>query len=421
MNNKFSITIGINILVTLFIVVIAILTSPHWAPKLATSFLNDVDVSTLERPLADTVGKIRVVNEESAVTDVIEQVDPAVVSIIITKDLPVIEQGYDPFNDVFFNDPFVRNFFEFHQPQQRQQQQPKVEQQQVGGGTGFILTSDGLVVTNKHVVFDDEADYTVLMNDETKLPAEVIAKDPVNDIAVLRIKSDDKKDFPHLDLGDSDSLKVGQTVIAIGNALGDFRNTVSKGVVSGLARDVTAGDGRGRSEYLEGVIQTDAAINQGNSGGPLLNLQGQVIGVNVAVASGAENIGFSIPINSVKNTIETVKKNGKIVRPIIGVRYIMVTENLRKKNGLSVDHGAMVLRGESPDELAVMPGSPADKAGLEEYDIILEVNGNKIDGQNTLAREILKYQVGDKVKLKVLHDGKEKDVELELTEAPEGL
>lgn len=417
MTNNFFVTIGINIIVTLIIVVGAILTAPQWAPNLATHFMNENDVAMLEQPFSNTINNVRVVNEESAVPDVVEKVDASVVSIIVTKDLPVIQQR-NPFDRFFFEDPFLRDFFELRgEPQDTGE---RVERR-VGGGTGFIITQEGLVVTNKHVVFDDEAEYTVLMNDEQKFSAEVIAKDPINDIAVLKIKTDDNTKFPYLEFGDSDALKVGQTVVAIGNALGDFRNTVSRGVVSGLARNVQAGDGNGRSEYLEGVIQTDAAINQGNSGGPLLNLEGQVIGVNVAMARGAENVGFSIPINSVKNTIDTVKTEGKLVRPIIGVRYLMVSERLQKKNNLPVDYGAMVLRGETPEDLAVLPGSPADKAGLEEYDIILEIDGKKIDAQNTLARAILKFKVGDKVKAKILHDGEEKEIELELMAAPEDM
>lgn len=249
----------------------------------------------------------------------------------------------------------------------------------------------------------------------------MIAKDPLNDIAILKIITEDDRKFNHLEIGDSGSLKVGQSVIAIGNSLGEFRNTVSTGVVSGLARNLTAGNGRGMSEYLEGVIQTDAAINQGNSGGPLLNLAGQVIGVNVAVATSAENIGFSIPIDSVKNTIEMVKANGKIVRPILGVRYVMVTQSMKEKNKLPVNYGAMVLRGDSFDDLAVLPGSPADKAGIEEYDIILEINGNKINQDNSLAREILNYNVGEKVSVKLLHQGEEKEIDVTLMEAPENI
>ena len=191
--------------------------------------------------------------------------------------------------------------------------------------------------------------------------------------------------------------------------------------MSGLSRDITAGNGYGASEFLEGVIQTDAAINRGNSGGPLLNLEGQVIGVNVAMAQGAQSIGFSIAINSVKDTIEIVKENGRIVRPLIGIRYIPVTKVLQKKNNLSVDYGVLVMRGTHMEDLAVLPGSPADKAGIVEYDIILEINNIKIDQENTLTKQIMNNKVGDEVILKILHKGEEKEVKLVLEEAPEGL
>lgn len=248
------------------------------------------------------------VNEESDVVSVVEKVSPAVVSIIITKNLPKIEEYYfNPFgDDDFFNRFFGDDFFNFGIPQYRQN---GTEEQEIGGGTGFIITSDGYIVTNKHVVADEEAEYTVMMNDESKYDAEVVARDPTTDFAVLKIEG---KDFPTIELGDSDELKVGQTVIAIGNALGEFRNTVSVGVISGLSRSITASSFGFGSENLVGVIQTDASINHGNSGGPLLNLAGQVIGINTAIAQDAQNIGFAIPINEVKNSIESVKEYGKL-------------------------------------------------------------------------------------------------------------
>ncbi len=414
-------TLSLNIIISVLLVFIGVISSRFWLPKVNGLFFKEK--TQTEKTFQKDIIHQKVIQQESAVINVVKKADPAVVSIIITKDLPVIEQGYDPFQELY-NDPFFREFFGFRIiPPKINEPSKKSIKRKIGGGSGFIISKDGLVVTNKHVVSDRNADYTVLLNDETKFPAKVIARDPLNDLAILKIQMDDKnkREFPYLELGDSDSLQVGQTVIAIGNALGEFRNTVSKGVVSGLSRNLQASGSNGVSEYLEGVIQTDAAINQGNSGGPLLDLNGKVVGVNVAVAYGAQNIGFSIPINSIKSTIESVKKNGKIIRPMIGVRYIMVTKSLQKKNNLKVDYGAMVLRGNDPEELAVLPGSPADKAGIQEYDIILEVNGNKIKGSNTLAREILKYKVGDIIKLKILHKGKEKIVKLKLEPAPENL
>jgi len=253
----------------------------------------------------------------------------------------------------------------------------------------------------------------VLMNDETKYPARVLARVSLSDLAVLKI---DKQNLPTVELGDSANLKVGQSVIAIGNALGEFRNTVSTGVISGLARSVTAGGAGIGSEQLINVIQTDASINPGNSGGPLLNIAGQVIGINTAMAQGAQNIGFAIPINEVKNTIDSVKRNGRIVRPWLGVRYAMVNKEVADANKLPVDYGAIIVRGQNQTDLAVIPGSPADKAGLQENDIILELNGRKITEKNPLANIVAKLKPGDEITLKVLHQSKEKTVKIKLEE-----
>lgn len=355
---------------------------------------------------------IRTVREESAVTTVAEKAAPAVVSIIISKDLPKYEQYFDN----SFGDSFFRQFFggdlgqDFGFPQYRQN---GTEKQEVGGGSGFIIGADGTVVTNKHVVADAEAEYTVVTNDDKKYIAKVLARDPVNDLAILKI---DARGLPVLELGDSSKLKVGQSVIAIGNALAEFKNTVSTGVVSGLSRSVTAGGAGIGSEQLSGVIQTDASINPGNSGGPLLNIDGQVIGINTAVAQGAQGIGFAIPINAVKNSIDSVQKNGKIVRPWLGVRYVQVTEEIASANQLEVDYGALIIRGDNKTDLAVMPGSPADKAGLEENDIILEVDGVKVDEKNPLPNLVGKHKAGDAISLKILHKGDKKDVPVKLEE-----
>ncbi len=379
------------------------------------SFLNKSAAPLL--PGNETV-KTDVPAEESRIIDVVEKASPAVVSIVITKDVPVIEQYYqefDPFSDDFFNNFFGPNGFRFRVPQQKQN---GTEKREVGGGSGFFISSDGYIVTNKHVVDDDKAEYTVLTNDGKKYDAEILAKDSALDVAILKVKG---SGFPYLSFGNSDKLKPGQTVIAIGNALAEFRNSVSVGVVSGLSRSITAGDMFGRSEQLEGVIQTDAAINPGNSGGPLLDIKGSVIGVNVAVERGAENIGFALTSNTVKSIAESVKQHGEIVRPYLGVRYVQITETLKKKNNLSVDYGVLVLRGETAEDLAVIPGSPADKAGIVENDIILEVDGIKLDDGKSLASIIRQKQVGDVVKLKILHKGSEKTVEVKLEKAPKSL
>ena len=248
-------------------------------------------------------------SQEQMIVGAVKKVSPAVVSIIVTKDLPVLEQiPGSPFEEFFGPD---NDFFQFFSPfdfQIPQYRQKGTQKKEVGGGSGFIVSKDGLILTNKHVVSDENAEYTVLTNEGEKIPAKVLARDPFQDIAILKVE---KTSLPTVVLGDSDQLDIGQTVIAIGNALGEFRNTVSVGVISGLKRNVTASGG-GVSEEIENVIQTDAAINPGNSGGPLLNLRGEVIGVNVAMASGAENIGFSLPINIAKKQPKV--KIGKTTR-----------------------------------------------------------------------------------------------------------
>ncbi|PIR55450.1 hypothetical protein COU74_01015 [Candidatus Peregrinibacteria bacterium CG10_big_fil_rev_8_21_14_0_10_36_19] len=344
--------------------------------------------------------------QEDLVIDAVKKNKDAVVSIIITKDVPVLEQYFDeqPLNDFFG--------FNFRVPKYRQN---GTEEKQVGGGSGFIVTEDGYVVTNKHVVSDEEASYTVILNNGEKYEAKVLARDPLNDVAILKIEA---KNLATLKFADSDSIVVGQTTIAIGNPLLEFSNSVSVGVVSGLSRSIVAGTGQGKSEQLDGVIQTDAAINPGNSGGPLLNLKGEVIGVNVAVAS-AENIGFSLPSNMVKKVFESVKEHGKIVRPFLGIRYAPITKELKEANKLSVDYGVIVSRGEKSTDLAVLPGSPADKAGLLENDIILEIDDKKVDDKTSLARIVAEKNVGDKIKLKVLSKGKEKTLEIKLEAIPE--
>lgn len=347
--------------------------------------------------------------DEKLVIDAVKNASPSVVSIIVTKDLPVLEQYYiDPFEGL--RDPFGNDFFApFRVPQYREK---GTEKREIGGGTGFVISQDGLILTNKHVVADTEADYTVLTNDGDRLEATVLARDPIQDLAVIKIE---KIGLPALSLGNSDTIQIGQSVIAIGNALGEFRNTVSIGVISGLKRTITA-IGGGVSETIDEVIQTDAAINPGNSGGPLLNLKGEVIGINTAIAEGAENIGFAIPINKAKRDIEQVRTRGKITYPFLGVRYVLINRQIQETNKLSVDYGALIIRGERPEDLAVVPESPADKAGLGENDIILEVDGVKVNQENTLAKLIQNHSVGDIITLKVLSKGQERTIRVVLGE-----
>ncbi len=358
-------------------------------------------------------------DEESQTIETVRRAAPAVVSILITKELEQMRPGSSdfPFDDFFqFGFPFEP--FQFKIPQRQQQEQPPArrERREVGGGSGFLISADGLVLTNKHVVADTDAEYTVITNDGKRYSATVVGRDPTNDLAVVKIQG---KDLPTLVFADSGDIKIGQTVIAIGNALSQYRNTVTKGVVSGIGRRVVAGDGAGSSEVLEEAIQTDAAINPGNSGGPLLNLRGEVIGINTAINRGGQLVGFAIPINSAKIVVESVRKHGRIVRPWLGVRYILINEQLRKENNLSVDYGALVVRGDSRTDLAVIPGSPADKAGIVENDIILTLRGVRVGERHSLAQEIAKYQPGDTVELKVLRKGKELLIRVKLEEFKE--
>src|SRR3989344_539384 len=357
--------------------------------------------------------KQTIFSQEHFVIDAVKKTNPAVVSIIISKEIPKYEtyidpnQPANPFGDLFPGFPS----FNFNIPQYRQN---GTEKKDIGGGSGFFVSSDGLIVTNKHVVDQKDVEYTIFTNDGKKHIAKVTARDPVLDIALIKI---DGSGYPSLSLGNSDTLEVGQNVIAIGNALGEFRNTVSVGVVSGLARSITTGDNSGKLEVLDRVIQTDAAINPGNSGGPLLDLSGKVVGVNVAVAQGSQNIGFALPINSVKSAIESVKSIGKIVRPYLGVRYLAVNPEMKDKNNLTVDYGVLVKAGANRNELAVIPGSPADKAGIVENDIILEIDGVKLDEKANLASIIREKRIGQVVNLKILHRGAEKNVPVTLEAA----
>lgn len=354
------------------------------------------------------------IDYEEAVIEAVEKSSPSVVSIVISKDLPIIENcPYDPFGNLppEFHDLFGDSFGgpRFERPCEKGS-----EKREIGGGSGFVISSDGMIITNKHVVRDASAEYTVLTNNGEKYKAEILARDPAQDLAIIKINALGLKPAT---IGDSDSVKLGQTAIAIGNALGEFRNTVSVGVVSGLSRNITA-SGAGFSEQIEGLIQTDAAINQGNSGGPLLNLKGEVIGVNTAVASGAQNVGFAIPINEAKRDISSVKATGKIQTPFLGVRYRMITPELAKEQSLPIQYGALV-RG-NDDGPGVMSGSPADKAGVMAEDIILELNGKKIESGSSLASLIGRYEAGEEVILKIRRGEKAFNLKVKLGERPEG-
>ena len=337
---------------------------------------------------------------EQAVIAVVAHASPAVVSIVAAKDVPVIDR-FSPFAD----DPFFQQFFGL-EPDSR-----ATERREVSAGSGFIVTADGMIVTNRHVVADTAADYTVLFNDGSQAPARVLARDEFQDLAVLRV---DRQDLPTLSFGDAADIKPGQTAIAIGNALGEFSNTISVGVVSGLHRSVMTSGGGGEAEELQELIQTDAAINPGNSGGPLLNLRGEVIGVNVAMASGAENIGFAIPANYAKRDIESVRDRGRIVYPFIGIRYLMITKELAEERKLAVESGALLVAGDGSG--AVVPGSPADTAGLREGDIVTALDGATVDLEHPLASLIREHKAGDQVQLTVRRGNETLAIDVRLEE-----
>ncbi|MEK7111472.1 MAG: trypsin-like peptidase domain-containing protein [Patescibacteria group bacterium] len=332
----------------------------------------------------------KVLKEESVVVDIAEQSSPSVVTVSVTAE----RQAAQP----FFNDPF--GLFGFNNIP------GKIEQIKQDIGTGFVIDG-GLVVTNKHVVVSTDGKYRVITKDDKEFQVSKIYRDPANDIAILKV---DGMSVPAVKLGDSGNLKVGQFVIAIGTALGEFRHTVTTGVISGLGRGIQAGDPfGGNAEQLDNVIQTDAAINPGNSGGPLLNSSGEVIGINVAVAQGSQNIGFALPINSVKEVVDSFQKTGQFERPFLGVRYRMISQKAALLN--DVPQGAYVED--------VVPESPADKGGVINGDIIIKIGGNKIDGKDDsgLAKEIAKRKVGETVDMEIWRDGETKNLRVTLQQA----
>lgn len=364
-------------------------------------------------------------SEEEQVIAVVKDVSPSVVSIIVSKDLSAVYRRTGtvfPFDNIFDRLGLPFEFRTAPAPQEDQRKEGNKEEaqepkkQKVGGGTGFVISEDGLIVTNRHVVSEDDADYTVVFNDGQEYGATVLAKDQVLDIAIIKI---DAKGLQPLSLGDSDAIHIGQTVIAIGNTLAEYKNTVTRGVVSGIDREVRATDGRGRSEVIGEAIQTDAAINPGNSGGPLLNLKGEVIGINTAVNREGQSIGFAIPINLAKRSVQSVKEYGRIVRPWLGVRYTLTDSEFIKNNNLPIEYGALIIGDPARKLPGVVPGSPAEKAGLRDGDIILELDGKKIDQSHTLAGAISQHKVGDEVTLKLFSKGTTREITVTLEEFKE--
>lgn len=342
-------------------------------------------------------GPVKVLPQENVVIDVVKRVSPSVVTIAATTS----QVQEDPFS--FFGIPL---------PEGEQSD----ESQNIG--SGFVVTTDGLIVTNKHVVNDAEATYTVITNDEKRFTVRRIYRDPLNDIAILKIDPAQNSNtaLSPVILGDSSKLQVGQLAIAIGTPLGEFSNTVTTGVISGLGRGITAGSiYEGFVERLDDVIQTDAAISPGNSGGPLLNSSGQVIGVNTAVSVSGQNLGFALPINTVKESINNFNATGQFNRPFLGVSYRMITAQLALRTELP--EGAYIQ--------TVVDNSAADKAGLKEGDVITEIDGQKLVAEDReVSTLIARKKVGDRMNLKVSSEGEDgrrssRDVTVTLEAAPE--
>lgn len=323
-------------------------------------------------------GSLTITQKEADLTELVKKSSPTVVSIVTTQ---VSGQGF-------------------------------FQQEVEGAGTGIVISKDGYILTNKHVISGVRT-VQVVMSDGTRYDdAQVVGSDPLNDIAFLKLKN--VKDLEVATLGDSGNVRVGQDAIAIGNSLGQYNNTVTKGIISGLGRPVAAASSEldSRVESLTDLIQTDAAINPGNSGGPLINSSGQVIGINTAVAADAQGIGFAIPINAAKGMIRGVIANGKVEKAYVGVRYISITPDVRVQYKLSVEQGALV-RGSSEGS-SVESGGPADKAGIKDGDIITKVNGRIVGEQGGFSSLIAEFMPGEKVDLTINRDGKERQVSVTL-------
>ncbi|HEY4477624.1 MAG TPA: trypsin-like peptidase domain-containing protein [Candidatus Paceibacterota bacterium] len=335
---------------------------------------------------------------EEEVMQAVEHILPSVVSIVISRHAHLVGPTL-PFKGV----------------EQQNAQTGEGLDVKIGGGSGFIVSDDGLVLTNKHVIMEPDANYTIFDQNGDKSDVQVLARDPIHDVAILKMIP--PKHFRIAPLGNSHTLRLGQTVIAIGNALGEFRSSVSTGVVSGLSRLITAvSDLSGQQERLRGLIQTDAAINPGNSGGPLINTRGEVIGINAAVVFGAQNIGFAIPIEKATKDLEDIKQFGRIRRPFIGIRYLIINAELQKQLRLPLDYGALVVREPIPGDHAVVPGSPAEKAGIKEGDLVIACNNHAITEKNSLEDYLENTKPGGKISLTVLRNGEKHSLALELKE-----
>jgi serine protease Do len=344
-----------------------------------------------------SVQKVRLESQSNIISTIAKNVGQSVVSVNVTSQASA---NSNPYAGLFGTDTGG--------------------QTQKSAGTGIILTSDGLIMTNRHVVPSGTTSVSVTLSDGTvyddvKVVGRTSDRDSL-DVAFLQVQNTKGKKLVPAEIGDSSKMKVGDTVVAIGNALGQFQNTVTSGIISGYGRSLQASDSSGSStENLDDLFQTDAAINEGNSGGPLVNLDGQVIGMNTALASDSQSIGFAIPINDLSGLIDSVKSSGKVQRPYLGVVYVPITSDIKQQYNLSTDQGAYILSAAQAGEDTVVDGGPADKAGIQEGDIITKVDGAAINESTSLTSVLGKHKVGDKVTLTIMRDGKTltKDVTLE--------
>ena len=319
---------------------------------------------------------------------------PAAVSIVGNKQIPRKKGESSQFWGLFEDKKTSLNI----------SSQLKKDFKKISSGSGFIISSDGIIATNSHLISPLVEEYRVILNSGEEFSAKILATDFINDLVLLKIE---EKGLPIIELGDSERLELGQTAIAIGTALGEFQNSVSVGVVSGLSRFISAKSMiSGKVSKLRGLIQTDAAVNPGNSGGPLINLNGQAIGINTALVFGAENIGFAIPVHHLREDLREIKKYGKIREPYLGIRYLLLNSNLKKRNGLPVNYGALVISEDLPDDKAVMPNSPAEKAGIKEFDIILKCQNQEITEKMPLEEILKRLDNLKEVKFEILRKDK---------------
>jgi serine protease Do len=349
-----------------------------------------------------------VTSESQLISQIAKTVGPSVVSINVSiSNTSSATNGF--------------GLFGFSQPEQEQ-----------AAGTGIIISSSGYIITNRHVVPDGTTSVSITLSDGTELKDVTVVgrTNPTDslDVAFLKVNNAEGHKLVPAAVGDSSNVVVGDNVVAIGNALGQFQNTVTSGIISGYGRSVQAsannGSGSmgatspGSTENLDDLFQTDAAINEGNSGGPLVNLNGQVIGINTAIASGSQNIGFAIPINDAKGLMNQVLKSGKFSVPYLGVRYIPLTADVANEYNLSVQNGAFIAPSSDPTQPSIVPGSPADNAALQVNDVVTQVDNTNIDQTHSLTSLLDQHVPGDKVTLTVVRQGKSIQVNVTLASSP---